>query len=276
MDDLIWPDALRLSQRALEDYTTCPRRFYLHNLRQLRWPVPPQEEEDYLARMRRGARFHRLVQRHLLGIPSPLLQREAESDPDLARWWAHYLDRFPVDVGEGARYVEQLLTATLDGVHLVARYDLILVQEGHALIVDWKTSPRADDLDHLKRRWQTRLYRYLLAYAGASLNGGYPIQPERITMLYWYAAIPVERRLPYSRVDFERDAADLRRIVAELKAARAEADFPPTPVERHCRFCPYRTYCFGETPQASSTENVAEAAEEEDTWDFDQIAEIAF
>ncbi len=275
MGEFELPQGFRLSQRALEDYTACPRRFYLRYLRHLHWPTPPQDEEAHLVRMRRGARFHRLVQRHLLGLPADLLRREAESDPDLARWWRAYLRQAPPEVAEGRRYVEQLLTVPFDGLHLVARYDLILIAEGSALIVDWKTAARAADLAELRRRWQTRLYRYLLARAGAALNGGQPIPPERITLLYWYAAVPAERRLPYSRADFEQDEADLHRLVAELTAAGDEAAFPPTDDASRCRFCPYRSYCFGTAPQ--SAQGVGEEDEGDwEAWDFDQIAEIAY
>ncbi len=275
MNDPLVPETFRLSQQALEDYTACPYRFYLRYLRRLRWPTPPQDEEVRLAHLRRGARFHRLVQRHLLGLPAEPLQQEAESDPDLARWWEHYRHQSPVELDEGRRYVEQVLTATLDGMRLIARYDLILLHaDGSALIVDWKSSARAEDVGTLRRRWQTRLYRYLLVRAGAALNGGHPIPAEKVTMLYWYAPIPAERRLPYSDNDFARDEADLRRIIAELSTARAEPDFPRTTQERHCRFCPYRTYCFSAAPYAVPE---AEAEEQDlDSWDFEQIAEIAF
>ncbi len=275
MNESLWPEGFRLSQRALEDYTTCPRRFCLCHLRRLRWPLPPQDDEEHRLRMQRGSRFHRLVQRHLLGLPADRLHREAESDPDLRRWWETYLHQAPPEIREGHRYVEQRLTAILADMRLIARYDLILVHHDEALIVDWKTGPRADDLETLRHRWQTRLYRYLLARAGAALNGGRPIPPDRITMLYWYAAVPVERRLPYSREAFERDEQDLRQIITELLAARDETDFPPASDERRCRFCPYRTYCFGTAPQ--STQGVGEDDEGDwEAWDFDQIAEIAF
>ncbi len=275
MSEALLPETFRLSQRALEDYVACPHRFYLRYLRHLHWPTPPQDEEERLAHLRRGARFHRLVQRHLLGLPVELLHREAESDPDLASWWMNYLDSPPVDLDEGRRYVEEVLTATLDGLRLIARYDLILIRaDGSALVVDWKTAARAEDVDRLRRRWQTRLYRYLLVRAGAALNDGNPILPEKMTSLYWYAAIPAERRLPYSAEAFARDEADLRRIIAELTLARSEADFPRTADEHACRYCPYRSYCFGTAPHSAPAEEEEEATF--DDWDFEQIAEVAF
>jgi hypothetical protein len=42
----------------------------------------------------------------------------------------------------------------------------------------------------LKERLQTRLYPFLLVEAGTYLNGGSPIQPDHIQMIYWFASDP--------------------------------------------------------------------------------------
>ncbi len=269
------PEGFRFSQQALEDYTACPRRFYLRYLCRLRWPTPPRAMGAHERRMTLGSRFHRLVQRHLLGLPEAVLQREANADEALAALWATYLREAPFADLSGRRYVELRLGATLDGHRLIARYDLIVVgEDGTATIVDWKTNARAEERSLLARRWQTRLYRYLLVRAGAELNGGRPFAPEAITMRYWYAAVPAERRLPYTRDDFARDEADLRTLLAAIAAADGEADFPRVEDERSCRFCPYRTFCEGEVPLVAEAE--PEEQEPWESWDFDQIAEIEF
>ncbi len=275
MSDLVLPAEFRFSQRALEDYDTCPRRFYLRYILHLRWPTPPQDESLRMERMERGARFHRLVQRHLLGLPTEAVQRTTADDPTLAHWWTTYLREAPFARLEGRRYVEQLLSAPLDGHRLMARYDLIIVSpSGEVLIVDWKTNARAEELTTLRRRWQTRLYRYLLVRAGAELTDGHPIAPERITMLYWYVAVPTSRRLPYDAATLARDEADLRRLLAAIDAARTLEDFPATEDERACRPCPFRTWCLGASPLPGET--FEEDEDEWESWDFDQIAEIEF
>ena len=64
------PEDFQFSQRSLQDYTDCQRRFQLRYLEQLAWPAVESEPlSDHERQMQAGAAFHRLVQRFLVGIP---------------------------------------------------------------------------------------------------------------------------------------------------------------------------------------------------------------
>ena len=82
------PDILRqpfsFSQSCLQDYADCPRRFRLRYVDQLTWPAvesEPVAENEH--RQQEGQIFHRLVQQHLLGLPTENLARLANT-PNLA------------------------------------------------------------------------------------------------------------------------------------------------------------------------------------------------
>jgi hypothetical protein len=85
------PPGFQFSQGSLQDYIDCHRRFQLRYLVQLAWPAvesePVLESERF---MQQGARFHRMVQQHLLGISAERLAMLAK-DEDLLRWWENYL-----------------------------------------------------------------------------------------------------------------------------------------------------------------------------------------
>ena len=124
-------------------------------------------------------------------------------------------------------------------------------------------------------RWQTRVYRSLLAAAGNFLNGGQPIVPERIEMVYWFADFPNEPiRLNYSSEQFKRDWSAVKKTVTEISS---EKKFPLTEDEKICRFCTYRSFCNRGTEAGALADAEAEM-EAEAAFDvnFEQIIEIEF
>ena len=172
-----------LSQSSLQDYADCPRRFKLRHLEGLSYPAvesePALENEK---RLEEGELFHRLVQQSLLGMDQAKLGRIANS-PNLRRWWQNYLDHRP-DISGYTIYPEFTLSAPLESLRLVAKYDLIAIREGQALIYDWKTYHKRPPNERLAARWQTRVYRALLVKAGSALNDGRPFRPSEISMVY--------------------------------------------------------------------------------------------
>jgi RecB family exonuclease len=275
------PPDFQFSQGSLQDYVECRRRFQLHYLLRVAWPALESEPalENERA-MQQGARFHRLAQQLLLGIPVEPLTALAQGD-DLSRWWQNYL-RFAPGLLQPARvaaYPEITLAAPLGGYRLIAKYDLIAIHpDQRAAIYDWKTSRRRPKRQWLLARLQTRVYPYLLAQAGAFLNQGRGFQAEQIEMIYWFAEAPNEpERIAYHTDQLQRDAQYLQALVAEI-ASLPEAAFTLTPHAERCRFCTYRSLCdrgvrAGDLSEADEAE--ATAPDRVD-FDFEQIAEIEF
>lgn len=82
------PDDFVFSQSSLQDFADCRRRFQLRYIQRLQWPAlkaEPALENERL--MQLGARFHRLVQQYLTGLPLPQLAALAGEDESLERWW---------------------------------------------------------------------------------------------------------------------------------------------------------------------------------------------
>ncbi len=269
------PTSFRFSQASLQDYSDCPRRFRLRYIEQLDWPAVESEPVvENERRQQEGLIFHRLVQQHLLGIDSQKLERMANSS-DLARWWHNYLE---ANLGfDGyAKYAEPILSSPLGTRRLLAKFDLIAVQPGsRAVIFDWKTYAKRPRDEWLAARWQTRVYRALLARSGSHLNGGVPIPPEQIEMVYWFADFPTQpARFQYDANQFKRDWSALETLAAEIASVQ---DFPLTEDLSTCRFCVYRSYCErgSQAGQESEAESEVEQAAAFDI-NFEQIGEIEF
>jgi len=272
-----WQEMLSFDQSKLQDFADCPRRFYLKHIRQLHYPAPESAPlRDFEESMERGAQFHHLVHQHQIGIPAEAL---AETIPDeqIESWWENYL-RYALKDLPAHRFPEITLSAPLAGRRLVAKYDLLAIGE-RAVIVDWKTAHNRPKRDRLQRRMQTVVYPYLLAKAGAHLNGNQPIAPDSITMIYWFTEYPQQPEIfPYSAAQFEADGALLEAMAADI-LRRSEADFPLTDTLDFCRFCAYRSLNERGVQAGNLLTNDANEGENDDfdiDLDLDQIAEIEF
>ena len=270
------PD-FQFSQGVLQDYVDCPRRFQLRHLQRLAWPAvesePVLEQERHL---RQGSAFHRLVWQHLCGLDGEVLTAGVH-EPELLRWWHNYRAHEPANL-PGHLFPEVTLAGSVGGFRLVAKYDLLALElGGQAIILDWKTGRTRPADRWLETRLQTIVYRYLLAEAGAPLNGGDPLQPEHIRMVYWFAEHPTDpATLLYDSHRYQADRRYLERLVGEI-AALDEEPLPPTDQERRCAFCCYRALCDrGEVAGQGWPDDEEPAEEAAFDLDFEQVAEIAF
>ncbi|MFZ6030599.1 MAG: PD-(D/E)XK nuclease family protein [Chloroflexota bacterium] len=283
-----YPLPVSFSQLSLQDYADCRRCFQLRHVFKLRWPAVESEPalENERA-MQQGARFHRLVQHHFMGISAEQLLSLARSD-GFERWWQHFLDFARLsgfEKGEGAAFYPEIsLAASLPGTagggrRLVAKYDLLVIHpDGRLAIYDWKTSRKKPRRAWLLERLQTRVYPYVLACAGAHLfPHGVKLAPENIEMIYWFAEEPDgPERIAYSAAMFKQDGAYLAGLVDEIVTLAPE-DFHLTAHTEHCRFCTYRSLCnrgraAGDWEEVEDEPEPVSLAE----FDFEQIAEIAF
>lgn len=263
-----------LSQSSLQDYADCPRRFLLRYVEQLKYPAmesePALENEKH---QQEGEYFHRLVQQSLLGLPDENLARLANS-PNLSRWWSNFAVHHPALDGYTI-YPELSLSAPLGKFRLIAKYDLVAINDEKAIIYDWKTYRKRPRNEWLTARWQTRVYRAMLVKAGSQLNGGRPIDPRGIEMVYWFADFPTEAAsFAYTADQYKRDWDALTRLADDIESA---SDYPLTDDRQKCVFCPYRSYC-DRGARAGDYQDADAEMEAESLFDvnFEQIGEIEF
>jgi hypothetical protein len=277
-----------LSQSSLQDYMDCAQRFKLRYLDRLSYPAvetePTLENEKH---QQEGEYFHRLIQQHLIGIPAEQIAKFANTI-NLRRWWENFqnakdLTGLRADIrNRGANgkalsglYPEATLSAPLGKYRLLAKYDLIALQDGKAVIYDWKTYRKRPRNEWLSARMQTRVYRALLVRAGAHLNQGKPFEPEQIEMIYWFADFPDEPAIfPYTTAQFKRDWDLLVKLSEEVGSA---SSYPLTEDRQKCLYCTYRSYCERGI-QAGTLDQAEAEMEAEELFDvnFEQIGEIAF
>lgn len=279
------PDDFVFSQSSLQDFADCRRRFQLRYIQRLQWPAlkaEPALENERL--MQLGARFHRLVQQYLTGLPLPQLAALAGEDESLERWWGNFtasVNRLPqVAAHEWESlqlYPELTLTAGLAGQRLLAKFDLVArTPDGRLVIFDWKTSQRRPKKNSLAERWQTHLYPYLLVRAGGLLNQGQPVAPPDVSMVYWFAAFPDDPEVfAYNQAKFERDQAELEGLLGEIQSLQPD-EFPLTANLRRCDYCQYRSLCDRGVAAGSLIGEDPLDLQDDFELDLEAIAEIGY
>lgn len=273
------PVDFQFSQNNLQDYLDCARQFELRALRRLAWPAAQSEPVIEQERaIERGSRFHHMLHQAVIGIPPTNLAEQCE-DPFLQLWWQNYLTHPPQDLPK-QHHPEFTLHAPFAGFRLIAKFDLIAIEPGQrAVIVDWKTAPHRPARSTLARRMQTRLYRFLLVEAGASLNQNMPIHPEQVQMIYWFANEPTAPEIfSYNEAEHKQINAELHQLIQEIQSlSNSGQPFPLTTHEKHCAFCTYRSLC-GRGIQAGNWQDMEDEPEAETPLqiDLEQIGEIAF
>jgi CRISPR/Cas system-associated exonuclease Cas4 (RecB family) len=265
------PAPFAFSQSSLQDYTDCARRFQLRYMEQLQWPAvetaPVLENER---RQIEGQQFHRLVQQNLLGLSAEKLERMAFTE-NLNRWWEHFLTDNPVPEGSQL-FPEMTLSAPLGQHRIMAKYDLVAIKNGKAVIYDWKTYHKRPKDAWMSARMQTKVYCALLVESGKHLNFGKPFDPEQIEMIYWYADFPDEpSKFTYNTTQYKHDRDRLTQLVSEITAKQS---FPLTDDEKKCSYCPYRSYCERGV-KAGEGEDIEDELKAADIT-LEQIQEIEF
>lgn len=276
---MILPPGFQYSQSSLQDFLDCRRRFLLRWIKQVSWPAietEPVVESEH--RLQLGARFHKIIQQYLMGIPADriteMLHSTSNPDKELIAGWENFLHETSEGGGledissPGVQLLVELnLTAPLKTIaenefRLTAKYDLVAIHLENTSslnrfqIYDWKTTrQQASSKVHpssrrhrLGKRMQTIVYPYLLVQAASYLNHGVPIQPNQIEMTYWFTGTGDQtgfrssERFSYTAQQFRADEALIAQIVDTVQRLD-ELDFYLTDNTKRCIFCIYRSLC---------------------------------
>lgn len=248
-----------LSASSLQVFEACERLYEYTFVAPRPWPAPAnQDQEGSEAIMERGQRLHHLIHLHAHGHdPRPL----ARTDERLQNWFTRYRASSFAQM-EGEVFSEQTLTLQLDGRALVVKLDRVVRDGDRWLILDWKTSKRAIEAHQLEDDWQARLYPYALVEAGAVLNGGVPIAPENIEMVFFYLEPGTQVRLAY---DIGRHQATKTLLEGRLRRIASVADTGHAPTGKQggrCEKPPCRFYSLCHMATLPATEFRADVDEE--------------
>jgi hypothetical protein len=259
-------ETLLLSRNKLATFLVCQRQFQLRYLERLMWPEAPLSAAD-TERLAQGQQFHRLVQRHFLGLP---VEPGTITDRTVRQWWLTFVQHQP-RLPHG-RFLPELTLTIPIGHHLLnGRFDLLLIGEENgapfAHVFDWKTG-KAQDEYTLRHDWQTRLYLAMLAEGGRALWGedhGRLLQPEHVAITYWYVTNPDQPcTIHYHHTWHEQNWAEMSTLVAQIATQLAQGGIWPLTADwSSCQVCTYQAFCGRQaenagTPGDTTTSGIAD------------------
>lgn len=235
------PENFSFSQQNLQDFLTCKYRFLLKYIRRLAWPSIESEPVMLQeARMELGQQFHRMVQQYFAGIDENILASTVQ-DVMLAEWWQSFIALKLIDL-EGQKSAEKVLTVPFAEHRMVAKYDLLIENDGNFTIYDWKTSQYLPSRLTLTKRMQSIIYPFVLH---ASLSAQKHLHPSgfSIEMIYWFAAHPAKPvHINYPKGQYAEDEEYLSEIINQI-CSNNEDWFVKTAEEENCKYCRYRSLC---------------------------------
>lgn len=233
---------MRLSQGQLNLLERCPRQFQHTYLEQLGSPTSLEQQD----RLTWGSRFHLLMQQRELGLPIESLVQE---DTQLQCWMSAFASVAPEiltpDITNQAfRESEHCRTLQVQDYLLTVIYDLLMADDHHAQILDWKTYPKPQNRRALAQNWQTRLYLYVLAETSEYV-------PEQLSMTYWFIQSenqPQSLKFTYNNAQHAQTAQQLNYLLNQLTQWLQRYEhgepFPQITLgSKLCELCQYATRC---------------------------------
>ena len=172
---------IRLSQGQLNLLEMCPPQFQRIYLEQLSLPISPDVQENLLW----GNQFHQLMQQHFLDLPLDSILNMDQELKKIVQSLLNSVNEQHDLSSHSWREAEHSRSLEKGNYLLTAIYDLLIIHENKAQILDWKTYLKPQDKQKIANNWQTKLYLYLLAETSNYL-------PEQISMTYWFVKIPHE------------------------------------------------------------------------------------
>jgi CRISPR/Cas system-associated exonuclease Cas4 (RecB family) len=239
-----FPSISSVSQGHFNVWSTCKRKFKHLFIDGLNLSATEQQ-----AKLLLGERFHLLMQQQELEQDVTEL---ADSDPDLQKWLLTFSVEPPKMI-TGDRLCEHRRTLELkiqDRIYiLTAIYDLLILGDLTAQILDWKTHTRPLSFAELQENWQTRLYLYVLSNTS-------DYAPEQLSITYWFANVAKSVAIAYNSQKHQQTHQELLDMLTAMSQIIPETtNFEQLPLgNSECLKCEFAYRCDRrehQTPEAS-------------------------
>jgi len=236
---------LRLSRQQIDDYYTCPKKYYFSAV--VKIPLPTswhfmygtaihEAVGRYFARKLRGGKpdYESLVSDFNQCFTSEgFITREHEEERK--RKGLETLAKF-YDEDQKVNFlpnkVEERFEFNLGDVKISGRYDLVSTRGAETEIFDFKTSDVKDQKDADRRvRESTQMMIYALSWL------------EKHKVVPKTTLIFIESDLRAQKKFTDKELDKTRQIISDGAAGVKRANFKATPSPRQCSLCPYKDIC---------------------------------
>ncbi|MGB6128305.1 MAG: PD-(D/E)XK nuclease family protein [Psychrilyobacter sp.] len=157
----------------------------------------------------RGTNFHILAERYFNGMKDYFYTE----DKQLLRWMARLEERYSEDINCKSEFE---IRQDKDQIRLMAKYDLIVIEDTKIKIVDFKTNKSLYNPSVMEEHIQTKVYMYIL---GENLKRIFPnIKIESISMEYFQLNFPENKIvIEYNEKQHGTNKKILKELIGEIK-----------------------------------------------------------
>ncbi len=220
------------SQNSLGIFKRCPKMFeYIY-----KDGISGKEMDPKLKkRIEAGTNFHILAERYFNGMKDYFYIKDGE----LLEWMAVLEEKYPEDIDCRSEFE---IRQNKDGIKLMAKYDLVVIDNDKIKIVDFKTNKNPYNLEVMEEHIQTKVYMYLL---GENLKKMFPkIKIEDISMEYFQLNYPENQILiKYTEKKHEINKKILGELIGEINKNKKYLHLKNNGT---CVKCGFESFCKGE------------------------------
>ena len=222
-----------LSQSQLNLLESCPPQFQKIYLEKYYSIIDLKIEE----KGQWGKQFHLLMQQYNLGLNIDLLESENVELLKSVKTLILETQNLWQDPKIKFREAEYQISYLSEKYLFTVMYDLLVLYEDKAVIVDWKTYPIPEKQNKILENWQTKLYLSILAKKFNYL-------PEQISFTYWFVRLPEKPEsftINYNQQKHLQTEKELKNLLLQLENYHQnylenKIDFPH---HQRCHQCRY-------------------------------------
>ncbi|WP_028854930.1 PD-(D/E)XK nuclease family protein [Psychrilyobacter atlanticus] len=217
------------SQNSLGTFQRCPKMFeYIYIDGISGRGVDPELKKS----IERGTDFHILAERYFNGMKDYFYIR----DEQLLEWMDVLEKRYPEKVDCKS---EVEIRQDKDEIRLMAKYDLLIIEDDKIKIVDFKTNKNPYNVGVMEESIQTKVYMFLL---GENFKKIFPKKKiNDISMEYFQLNYPGNKIfIEYNEKKHEKNKKILKELIGEIKKNKKNFFIKNNET---CEKCGFESFC---------------------------------
>lgn len=221
------------SQNSINTYKFCPLKFKYKYIDNLSWQK--EDSKEYYNSLIWGSEFHLVCERFFNDIPLGISDKSNEKEK-----FNSYLEKIKrvVDFNSKELFPEYEIRSKLDEKLIMAKFDLLIIDNDRVEIWDWKTENKKMDYKNYSNRVQTMVYLFLASEVlPVLLNRN--IDYKNISMNYYQVEF---NENPIKIIHSEDKHLNYRNSIKKYIDLIESKKFD-TKNEKHCKYCEFDRLC---------------------------------
>ncbi|SHH12932.1 PD-(D/E)XK nuclease family protein [Tepidibacter thalassicus] len=203
------------SQSCIDTYDTCKLKFKKIYIDNINWSG---DNKNF------GSKFHLLAQRYYVGIDTNLDKTKEEYVffENLKKFLRRDKNMYP----------EYTIRYKRGDLKLLAKIDLLKIEENKITIYDWKTNKSKLDRYQLENSYQTKIYLH-------NVTENFKVLPKNVTLIYYNPRFNEFLEVYYSDEKHLKYKLELKNKIIEIVNQKVFDE----KLGKHCKFCQFNAIC---------------------------------